>query len=45
MSKYTVKEAFDLDGTQQEVGVEVELSDEKATELGAKVEKVAEAGI
>ena len=42
MKKYTVKEAFELDGVAQEVGAVIELSDEKATELGAKVELVTE---
>ena len=40
MNKYKVIEAFDLEGQPQEVGAEVELSDEKAAELGSKVEKV-----
>lgn len=43
MNKYKVIEAFELDGVAQEVGAEIELSDEKATELGSKVEKVAKA--
>ena len=42
MSQYKVKEAFELDGVQQEVDSQVELSDEKAAELGEKVEKVEE---
>lgn len=40
MAKYKVVESFELEGVAQEVGAEVELSDEKAAELGAKVEKV-----
>lgn len=40
MSKYSVKEAFELEGVNQEVGSVVELSDEQAIELGSKVEKV-----
>lgn len=44
MSQYKVVEAFDLDGVAQEVGSIVELSDEKALELGEKViEHVADA--
>ena len=44
MPKSKVLETFELEGATQEVGAEVELSDEKATELGSKVEKVEEAG-
>lgn len=44
MAQYTVKEAFELEGVNQEVDTVVELSDEKAAELGEKVEKVGEEG-
>ena len=37
---YKVLEAFELEGVNHEVGAEVELTDEQAAELGAKVEKV-----
>lgn len=40
MSQYKVKEAFELEGVNQEVDSVVELTDEKAAELGTKVEKV-----
>lgn len=40
MSQYKVKEAFELDGMNQEVDSVIELSDEKAAELGEKVEKI-----
>jgi len=44
MNKYKVIEGFELDGVTQEVGAELELSEEKAAELGSKVEKVVEGG-
>lgn len=40
VSKYTVKEAFELDGVNQEIDSVIELSEEKAAELGEKIEKV-----
>ena len=40
MSQYKVKEDFELEGVNQEVDSEIELTDEKAAELGEKVEKV-----
>ncbi len=40
MEKYKVVEAFELEGVNQEIGAEIELSAEKAAELGAKVSKV-----
>ncbi len=42
MQKYTVLEAFELDGVTQEVGTVIELSEEKAAELTGKVELVTE---
>ena len=44
MSKYIVKEQIELDGAPQEVGAEVELTDEQAVEFAGKVEKTAEEG-
>jgi hypothetical protein len=40
MAKYKVLEAFELNGVQQEVGVEIELTPEQAAEFGSKVEAV-----
>lgn len=42
MSKVKVVEAFELDGVAQEIGSEIELSDEQIAELGSKVEVVNE---
>lgn len=42
MAKYAVKEEFELNGSKNEVGAEVELSESEAAELGAKVELVPE---
>ena len=39
-SKYKVVEAFELEGVNRETGSEIELTDEKAAELGEKVEKI-----
>lgn len=43
MAKYKVKEEFELP-VKQEVGAEVELTEEQAAELGEKVEAVKEGG-
>lgn len=40
MAKYKVLEAFELNGVQQEVGAEVELTPEQAQGLGSKVEAI-----
>lgn len=42
MNQYKVVEAFELDGVSHEVDAVIELSDEQAAELGAKVAKVEE---
>lgn len=42
MAKYKTLEAFSLNGVDNEVGAEVELSESEAAELGAKVEPVKE---
>lgn len=44
MAKYQALEAFSLNGVDNEVGAEVELSESEAAELGAKVELVKEEG-
>lgn len=40
MASYKVIESFELEGVVREVGSEVELTDEQATELAGKVEAV-----
>lgn len=39
MAKYKVLEAFELEGISQEVGAEIELTEEQATSFEGKVEK------
>lgn len=40
MAKFKVVEAFELDGVEQAVGTEVELTEEQATEFSGSVEAV-----
>ena len=40
MKQYEVLEAFELDGTQHEVGEKIELTEEQASDLGGKVKEV-----
>ena len=42
MKKYTVKEAIELNGANQEVGTVVELTDSMAASFGDKIELVAD---
>lgn len=42
MSKYKVLEAFEIDGVTQEVGTEVELTEDQVAEAGEKVEAVVD---
>lgn len=42
MAKFRVVEEFEVEGTLKEVGLELELSDEQAAELGSKVEALVE---
>ena len=42
MAKFRVVEEFEVEGTVKSVGLEIELTDEQAQELGSKVEALVD---